>query len=439
MPSKRETPRAAMNLWSVAALGIGSMVGAGIFALLGQAAVMAGRDIFLSLLLGGIIALLSGHTFGRLAARYPSRGSVIDYLTEAFPGGTVAGTLSLVYLLTLIVTVAVVGKSFGVYTAHTFLADPSRPHVADAFACAMVLALAALNVLGSSAVGRAELLLVSIKLGILLLLIVASVPGFDTQRLTHERSADLTALIASVGLTFFAYAGYGMMANAAASVSRPQTTIPRAIALAITTVILLYLCLALVIMGNLAPEQLARDANTAVAAAAAPVLGKIGVTVVSIGGVLATASASNATLFSILNLVAAFAQKEPLRQNPRKPQPRVPRGFVAAVVSVLALILFFPLDSIAKVASITFLISYLAVFAAHWRLRRAAGGSMALVILGALMMLAVLVGSLVSLGRTQPRALVLVVLMIAGSMAGAWVMRRAMLRHKSAAPRAQDK
>ena len=419
-----------MNLWSVAALGIGSMVGAGIFALLGQVAVVAGHYIFLSFLVGGVIALLSGHTFGRLAARYPGRGGLVDYLAEAFPSGSTARALSLVYLLTLIVTVAVVGKSFGAYGARLLFGAPANSHAADVLACAMVVALAILNVFGSSAAGRAELLLVSIKIGILLMLIFASVPGFNWQLLSHGQSASPQAVIGSVGLTFFAYAGYGIMTNAAASVSHPQTTIPRAIALATTFVIVLYLSLALVILGNLPPEQLAQHADTAVAAAAQPVLGKIGVTIVAIGGVLATASASNATLFSILNQLLALKQGNQVPQR-RPTSRRIPRGFVIAVAGMLALILGFPLGSIAKVASITFLISYLAVFAAHWRLRREVGGSMAPVLLGSLMMLGVLLGSLVSLAEERPAALALVVLMLAGCIVGAWIAKRATARHKN--------
>ncbi len=430
MPSNPGTPRAAMNLWSVAALGIGSMVGAGIFALLGQVAVVAGHYIFLSFLVGGVIALLSGHTFGRLAARYPGRGGLVDYLAEAFPMGSTARALSLVYLLTLIVTVGVVGKSFGAYGARLLFGASANSHAADVLACAMVLALAILNVLGSSAAGRAELLLVSIKIGILLMLIFASVPSFNWQLLTRGQSASPEAVIGSVGLTFFAYAGYGIMTNAAASVSHPQTTIPRAIVLATTFVIVLYLSLALVILGNLPPEQLAQHADTAVAAAAEPVLGKIGVTIVAIGGVLATASASNANLFSILNQLVALTQGDQLLQQ-QPTSRRIPRGFVIAVAGMLALILGFPLGSIAKVASITFLISYLAVFAAHWRLRREVGGSMAPVFLGSLMMLGVLVGSLVSLAREHPPALALVVLILAGCLAGAWISRRKAARHKS--------
>lgn len=80
--------RRSMSLWSVAALGIGSMVGAGIFALLGQAALAAGKDVYLSFLIGGAAALLSGYSYAKLAARYPSSGGIMEYFNRAFGPGS---------------------------------------------------------------------------------------------------------------------------------------------------------------------------------------------------------------------------------------------------------------------------------------------------------------------------------------------------------------
>lgn len=412
----------AMNVWSVTALGIGSMVGAGIFAMLGQATLMAGRDVLLSFLIGGAIALLAGNSFARLSARYPGRGGLIDYLAEAFPKGLLAGTLSLVYFVTLILTVAVVGKSFGAYAAQMAFGNATAPWIANTLAVFMVLAIACINLVGSGAVGRAEIVLVAIKLGILLLLIVASLSGFSSSSLTRWPGVGVTTLMASVGLTFFAYAGFGMMANAAASVADPQKVMPRAIFLAIVLVILLYLALALVILGNLSAPQIAQDADTAVAAAARPVLGKVGYTIVAIGGLLATALATNATIFSILNLNSDLAQKGKLPHSFGHRIMHVPRGFLYAVALALALIMAFPLSAIANLAGITFLMAYLAVFAAHWRLRHTAGGARPLIILGAAMMTGVLLGSLIDLGRTHPGGLALIGLMLAVCAAGEWLV-----------------
>ncbi len=118
-PAKHGT----MRLWGVAALGIGSMVGAGIFALLGQAALMAGRDVYLSFVIGGVIALLSGYSYARLAARFPSSGGIMDYFDRAYPSRVVAGGLSVLYLVTSVIAVAMIAKTFGAYADRLLFGD----------------------------------------------------------------------------------------------------------------------------------------------------------------------------------------------------------------------------------------------------------------------------------------------------------------------------
>ena len=118
---------------------------------------------------------------------------------------------------------------------------------ADAFASAVVNLLVLLNMAGSAAVSGAEVTLVGIKLTIPVVLMLAGLPGIDPRMLASGASVGPATLLASVGLTFFAYAGYGMMANAAGDVARPEVTIPRAIFLAIALVIALYVGLALVV------------------------------------------------------------------------------------------------------------------------------------------------------------------------------------------------
>jgi amino acid transporter len=417
--------RPTMSIWSVAALGIGSMVGAGIFALLGQAALVAGKDVYLAFIIGGVAALLSGYSYARLAARYPSAGGIMEYFNRAFPSRVVAGALSIVYVVTLVVTVAMIAKTFGAYGSRLFFGDHAPHVVADGFASAIVILLVLVNMVGGEAVGRAELVLVGIKLSILVVLMMAGLPGIDPKMLTSGVSVPVTTLLASVGLTFFAYAGYGMMANAAASVADPQRTIPRAIFLAICVVIVLYVGLAVVVLGNVSAEQLDRYADTAVAEAAKPVLGHVGFVIVSIGALLATASAINATIFSALAISKGLAAEG---QLPRLFDTTVwrggTRGLLWATLVVLAMVNTLDLGAIANIAGGTFLISYIAVFIAHWRLRHEAGGSVVLIGAGLLLMVVVLAAFLKSLWATQPISIALTALFVAGSAALEWLVQR---------------
>jgi amino acid transporter len=211
-----------LNVWSVAAVGIGSMVGAGIFALLGQVDSVAGHMTYV-----------------------------------------VSGTLSLMYLLTLAVTIALVAKSFGAYATRLFL-DGGASHVwTSVFASGIVILLTLINISGSGAVGKAEILLVATKLIILVVLMVSGASVLDLNRVQDHFHPGWIGVIGSVGLVFFAYAGYGMMANAAGEVAHPEKTIPRAIFLAIGVVIVLYCGLSLIVLSALSPAQLLKHAETA--------------------------------------------------------------------------------------------------------------------------------------------------------------------------------
>lgn len=414
-----------MRLWSVSALGIGSMVGAGIFALLGQAALMAGRDVYLSFAIGGVVALLSGYSYARLASRFPSSGGIMDYFDRAFPSPIIAGGLSLLYLVTQIVSVAMIAKTFGAYADRLLLGDASAPIVSNLFASGIVIVLVLVNMVGSGAVGLIEELLVAAKLIILAALMIAGVPSIDPKMLSNGPTVGAATLLASVGLTFFAYAGYGMMTNAAGHVAIPHVTIPRAIFLAIGVVIVLYIGLSVIVLGNVSAQDLARFSSTAVAQAARPLLGNAGFVVVSIGALFATSSAINASIFCALEVSKGLAGKGQLPDIfGRSAWGQGTHGLVWAAVAILAMVNLFDLGAIAQVAGATFLIAYLGVFAAHWRLHDQAGGSRLLILAGAALMVTVLGAFMISLGKTQPSAIGLTVLAVAGSLGAQWLIQK---------------
>jgi len=404
-----------MNVWSVAALGIGAMVGAGIFALLGQAALIAGSETYLAFLIGGGVAALSGYSYAKLAARYPESGGISEYFDEAFGAGRLAGTLTLIYLVTLAVTIAMVARTFGAYAAPLLL-NTSDPAWVGVFGSAILLLLILLNLAGRQMVGRTQLILVAVKLVILTGLMLAGLVGTHAHPLSEQTQPSTYGIIASVGLTFFAYAGFGMMANAAGSVVHPARTIPRAIYLAIAVVAVLYVGLAVVVLQSISPQKITANADTAVAEAARPVLGHSGYVIVSIAALLATASSINATVFSALRIATALADTGRL---PGAFKPRFWRngsnGVVISVGGILLAMNFLHLSAIASIASATFLIAYLAVHVAHWRLSQETGGSRAVIMFGALSMAAVLLVFLWHVATTQPWSIGMIAAFVAGS------------------------
>ena len=419
-----------MNLWSVTAIGIGAMVGAGIFALLGEAAVAAGRATFVAFLLGGVVAQLSGYSYARLAARYPDAGGISTYLDAGFGPGRLSGTVSIMFLLVLAAAIALVAKAFGAYAASLFLGTTS-PFWVDLLATAIVVALVALNAGNEAAVGKVEMALVGIKLVILVVLAVAGFTAMVGKPTVEHPGPGFVGLVDTVGLTFLAYAGYGMMTNAAASVARPQVTIPRAIFLAITTVMVLYVALSIVVVGSLTPAELQKYAGTAVAEAARPVLGHTGFVVVAIGALLATASAINGTAYGMMQMSTALAQTGHLPRMFGVPLwGGCTRGMALSVVALLAVMNIFNLNALAHIVSATFLIAYLAVHVAHWRVLDQTGGSRLLVGIGILAMAIVLAMFLWSTAVAQPWSFAV----IAAFVVGSWLTQLVLIRPSAHRP-----
>lgn len=406
-------------------MGIGAMVGAGIFALLGQAALLAGSDTYISFLLGGVVAALSGYSYAMLAIRYPDAGGISTYFDHAFGPRRLSGTLSLIYLVTIAVTIALVAKAFGAYAASLAFGSSSRIWV-DIFASSLIVVMTVINVTGPGLVGKAEIVLVAIKLIILSGLMIVGAVGISGKATIPHVHPGTLGIISSVGLTFLAYAGYGMMANAAGSVPFPKRTIPRAIYLAIGAVIVLYVGLAVVVLASVSPAQLAQHSDVAVAEAARPVLGRAGFVIVSIGALLATASGVNAWLFSAMQMSGALAK---VGQLPRTFGQVFWRngthGLLFSVAGVLLLVNVFDLSALARIASATFLFTYLAVHVAHWRLIHETKGCRWVVAVGFLTMAAVLGSFLWTMMTTTPWSGVIIIVLVSGS----WLSETIVMRY----------
>ena len=126
-PSPGEAPSTAMTARDAAFLGIGSMIGAGIFALLGEAGAVAGAAVWISFLIGGIVASLLGYVCVKLGVRYPSSGGLITYLIEGFGTGRLVGVASwLGYSAAIVIVCAMVAVSFGSYATSLFIGDDRR-------------------------------------------------------------------------------------------------------------------------------------------------------------------------------------------------------------------------------------------------------------------------------------------------------------------------
>ena len=220
--------RGTLSVRQAAFIGVASMVGAGIFSLLGAAGEVAGSAVWLSFLLAGAVALLQGYSFSKIGARYPSAGGLLEYVVRGYGNGNVTGVIAwLVFAVNAIIT-AMVAVSFGSYASSAVGAE-DPVWATKAFAALLIVAMTALNALGSQAVARVQSVVVVVVIGILSLFAVTTLATADFALLAPSEYPPAGDIAASVALTFFAFLGFGVITFTAAQLTEPKRELPLAV------------------------------------------------------------------------------------------------------------------------------------------------------------------------------------------------------------------
>ncbi len=403
-----------IGIFSVAALGIGSMVGAGVFALLGEVGLYVGPNTWLVFVLSGIVALFSGYSYARLSAYSPTRGGVTDFFRLGFTSPRIERSFGILYMVTIVITLSLIGKAFGAYLSHV-LHFPANSIWMNIFASGILILLTLLNLMGSKTVGRVEVLFVFIKLVILTGFIIAGSMTLKPQMLEVHTHASAPSFFAAMGLAFFAYSGYGLMSCAAKDIKNPEKNMPRAFMLSISVTMVLYVILALVVLGNITPKILAEYSDTAVAQAAEPILGHWGFVMMSFAALIATASSITANIFSLFNISQEMGTTGTLPKIFTIPMVKSTRGFYLLMFIVLMLANFFNLDSIANVASATFLMCYLGVFWVSIKIHKKIKANLWILLIGFISMIVIFtmfISSMVSHNQWSQILLLLIAIVI---------------------------
>jgi amino acid transporter len=371
MNMDRTEPRP--GTWRLVALGIGSMVGAGIFALLGEAAIIAGPAVWMSFLLAGVIAFLTGHSFVQLAVRYPSRGGVVEYLTQAYGVGVFSGSCSLLFYISQLIGMAMISLAFGKF-ARQLLTIDSNPQFWEPFlGCILILGLSGLHLVGSTLLSQAQRTIVILNLGLLTAFALALGTHVETAPSVDDTSIGMMAVLGSLSLTFMAFTGFAVISNAADRVQNPARVLPRAMYLSIGLVLTLYVGLAYALAAVVEPDALRSEGANLLVFAAQSFLGDIGYYALLITAVAGTVSCLNGGLFGAANITFALAEKGQLPHRFKREIKATTRGLTFTAAAAILLVCFFDLSSVASLGAATSLMVYMLVNFAALRLLKPQG------------------------------------------------------------------
>lgn len=334
MSTSSDGLRRSLGLPDAVTIGLGSMLGAGIFVALAPAAAAAGSALLVGLAVAAVVAYCNATSSARLAALYPQSGGTYVYGRERLGPfwGHLAGSA---FVVGKLASCAAMALAVGAY------AWPGQERVV---AVAAVAALTAVNYLGVQKSARLTRAIVVVVLAVLAMVVVVALSGDDTDlgRLGLSDDVTVRGVLQAAGLLFFAFAGYARIATLGGEVREPRVTIPRAISIALGSALVVYAVVALAVVSVLGPDGLAAsttplaDAVTRSGhAGLAPVV-QVGATVAALGSLLALILGVSRTAFAMAgdrHLPPALAVVHPRYGVPHRAEVAVGLVVVAAVLT----------------------------------------------------------------------------------------------------------
>lgn len=391
-----------LGYWEVTAIGIGGMVGGGIFAVLGLSVDLSGGGAPVAFLIAGIVALVTAYSYAKLSVAFPSQGGTVTFLDRAFGPGLLTGAANILLWISYMVMLSVYAYAFGSYGA-SFFPPASQPVWKHILITGIVVGITGLNLLNTRLIGKAEDWIVLLKLVILVVFIGVGIWGIDSARLAPSTWAPPLHLIAGGMIIFLAYEGFELIANTAQDVRNAPKTLPRAFYSSVGFVILIYVLVAIVTVGTLPIDAIVGAKDYALAEAARPSLGQLGFTLIAIAAMLSTASAINATVYGAARLSYVIAKDGELPQILEKKTWGKPvDGLLITSGATLLIANLTNISSMSTMGSAGFLLIFAAVNAANVLLAKETGSLRTLSIIGVVLCLSAL-GSLVwETGSSSP-------------------------------------
>jgi len=359
-----------MGYWEVVSIGIGGMVGGGIFAVLGLSVDLTRGGAPIAFLLAGVVALVTSYSYTKLSVAFPSQGGTVAFLDRAFGPGLLTGGTNVLLWISYIVMLSLYAYAFGSYGASMF-PDSSHELWKHLLITASIIGITGLNLLSARLIGEAEDWIVLTKLLILVLFISVGIWGINGLRLTPSAWSPPLHLVAGGMIIFLAYEGFELIANSAQDVRNPSKTLPRAYYSAVGFVILLYVLIAVVTVGTLPVNEIVDARDYALAEAAKPFLGQTGFFLIAVAAMLSTASAINATLYGSARLSYVIAKDGELPGLLEKKIWNEPiEGLLITAGVTLFVANVVDLSDISTMGSVGFLLIFAAVNGANAKLAR---------------------------------------------------------------------
>ena len=366
-----EYKKGSLSLTSTVAMGTGVMIGAGIFALTGQVAELAGTWFPMAFVIGAIISAFSAYSYIKVSSAYPSSGGVAMILHKAYGGTTITGAAALLMTFSMIINESLVARTFGSYSAKALNIDSGSLWV-PVLAVGLVVFAFGVNMAGNKVIGAISKLTSVLKvggiLGFALITLWATDLSVDLNTGNDTSTTSLSGFVAAVALAILAYKGFTTITNSGDEIADPKRNIGRAIVISLLICLIIYLAVSVAVLLSLSIELIVQSKDYALAEAARPVMGQTGVWFTVVIAIIATTSGLLASMFAVSRMLAMLTRMNLIpHRHFGMPGTVQNHTLVYTMIAAGLLAAFFDLSRIASLGAIFYLLMDIVI---HWGVLR---------------------------------------------------------------------
>ncbi len=363
-----EYKKNSLSLAGTVSLGTGVMIGAAIFALLGQVAELSGALFPLVFLVGAVIVGFSAYSYIKVSNSYPSAGGIAMILQKAYGKTTITAGSALLMAFAMIINQSLVARTFGSYTLQLFEAG-ARNFWIPALGVLLLVTTFLINISGNKFIQKSALIMAILKVGGIAIFALGGLwaAGFSfdvavPKEISGEYS--MASYLGALALAILAYAGFTTITNSGEEVKKPHKNVGRAIIISLLICAVVYVFVAIAVAANLSVPRIIEAKDYSLAEAARPAFGKYGLWFTVGIAILATVSSVVANVFAISRMTAMLTKMKLIPHSHFGMPGRIQKHMLVYTVTIAILLtIFFDLSRIASLGAVFYIVMDMVV---HW-------------------------------------------------------------------------
>ena len=356
----------SLSLWGAVSMGTGVMIGAGIFALTGQIAELAGTWFPFAFLVAAIIAGFSSYSYVKMAQKYPSAWGIAMFLKKAYGRGLMTGACALLMFFSMVINESLVARTFGTYALQLFDSQGAE-WLIPALGVSLLIVAFIVNILSNRFIQTLSFIMAFIKIAGLAILAIGGLwaTGLSFESVSAQpRETSATGFLGAVALGILGYKGFTTITNSGGELKQPEKNVGKAIIISISICVVLYVFVAFAVGANLSIDEIIQAKDYSLAEASRPAFGQYGAWFTIAFAIIATSSGVIASIFAVSRMLSMLTSMQLVpHRHFSLPGDLRRHSLIYTLVIAIILTIFFDLSRIASIGVVFYIVMDIFI---HW-------------------------------------------------------------------------